>query len=479
LALHWGVILGRQFDGLYGQDAFAYYDYAVQLWESVRHLRFPPPFYWPVGYPSLVAAGFTLTGLSPLSGQIVSTLAGTGVVVLTYVLARDLLIQEQTSVETARWVGVVASLLAAASGQLWQWSITVMSDTSALFWATLSVWALVHYGETRRLHWLLLTAFALAWAMMTRWIYALLVLPFGAYWVQVVTGCRQRSAVRHLLPVGVVGLVVLAPQIVLSIAFPDPLLGHQWLVSWSPFNALGREFETVDGHAVYPLPVALFYAKAAASPRFLFPLFTPFLFLGLGIVAWRRWWKVGVLLLDWGAATYGFLCGIPYQNFRFTLALLPVIVIITALGLHQLWEWLTPRWRPLLLIYLLVGLIGGLWYSNRALDEFIDRKEADVAVARWVENQVAADSRVLAFGLTLTLQHYTPLDIHELFDLSTEDLQSLLTDSRPTYLLVVVESLQRQWLGHSPERNYRWLRDGPGLVPLGTQAGYTLFRLVR
>ena len=143
LALHWGIILVRQFDGLYGQDAFAYYDYALQLWESARHLQLPPTFHWPVGYPSLVAAGFTLTGFSPLSGQIVSSLAGTGVVVLTYALAQDILVQERMPVETARWVGGVAGLLAAVSGQLWQWSITIMADTLALFWATLSAWALV------------------------------------------------------------------------------------------------------------------------------------------------------------------------------------------------------------------------------------------------------------------------------------------------------------------------------------------------
>jgi hypothetical protein len=186
---------------------------------------------------------------------------------------------------------------------------------------------------------------------------------------------------------------------------------------------------------------------------------------------------VVVLLLGWGAAIYGFLCGIPYQNFRFTLALLPVITILTAVGLYQVWEWLTPRWRPLLLVYLLAGLIGGLWYSGRVLNDFINRKEADLAVARWVETQVAPESRLLAFGLSLTLQHYTSLEVQDLFFLPPERLQGLLVDGRPTYLLVAVENLQSQWLGHPLEQSYRWLRDGPGLQSLGEQGGYTLFRL--
>lgn len=149
LILYWGVILGRQFDGLYGQDAFAYYDYAQQLWERIGRGMPPAPFHWPIGYPALTAALFTLTGRSPLAGQIVSSLAGAGIVLLTAALARDLLTQARVADAEARWVALVAGLLAAGCGQLWQWSITVMSDTAALLWATLAAWAIVRYGATR------------------------------------------------------------------------------------------------------------------------------------------------------------------------------------------------------------------------------------------------------------------------------------------------------------------------------------------
>jgi hypothetical protein len=179
------------------------------------------------------------------------------------------------------------------------------------------------------------------------------------------------------------------------------------------------------------------------------------------------------------AIGYGFLIGIPYQNFRFTLILLPAVVILAAVGLRLVWEWLAPRWRSLLLVYLLIGLAGGVWYSSRTLDEFIDRKEADLAVVHWVEQQVPAGDRLLTFGLTLNLQHYTALDVHELFYLTPADLPRLLADGRPTYMLVAVEDLDRQWRGLAPERAYSWLRDGPGLVALDTRSGYTLFRVRR
>ena len=92
LALHWAVILGRGFDGLYGQDAFAYYRYTLQLRESVAQHRLPPPFFWPIGYPAMVMVAFAIADISPLAGQLVSSLAGVGVVLLVSLLARDLML---------------------------------------------------------------------------------------------------------------------------------------------------------------------------------------------------------------------------------------------------------------------------------------------------------------------------------------------------------------------------------------------------
>ncbi|MBI3941987.1 MAG: phospholipid carrier-dependent glycosyltransferase, partial [Chloroflexi bacterium] len=447
LLLYSVTIVTHHFDGLYGQDAFGYYQYTLQVWQSLRHLSLPPPYFWPMGYPALVAGVYTLTGSVSLAGQIASVLTGAGVVVLTGALARDLLIQQGIPKREAIWVGIVAALLAVACGQLWQWSIAMMSDSAGLFWATLSAWAMVRYGGTGRLRWLILASFALAWAIMTRWIYGLLIIPLACYGVWALMQLQKkqlaspsaflrRQMIQVLLSAGI-GIVLLMPQLRLTAVFPAPLLQHQWVVGWSPLNAVRREFTTPDGYAAYPLPVLLFYAKAAISPRFLFPLFTPFLLLGMGIVLWRRWWPVILLLGLWDAVIFIFLIGIPYQNFRFTLPLLPPIAILAALGLNQVWSradiwfqdhawgWSVRYVRPLLMVYLLCGLLGGVWYSGRVVDDFIARKDADLAAVRWVEGQVRAEysqhgatgaqakPKVLAFGLTLMLQHYSALNVEE------------------------------------------------------------------
>jgi dolichyl-phosphate-mannose-protein mannosyltransferase len=482
LTLQWLLIARRSFDGLYGQDAFAYYDYAHELARSVRHLAAPGPFAFPIGYPALVAILSGLREAPPRIAQTVSSLAAAGVVALTFLLARDLLAEDlgPRRGSTARWTAVVAAFIVGASGQLWQWGTTIMADTAALFWATLAAWALVRYVRGQRLRWLSLASAGLALAFMTRWVYAVLALPFGLFcwWC---TG-RGRSPVRrtlpHVLVAGAVGLAVLSPQIFLSERNPDPLVRHEWLASWSPRNAIRRDFTTPDGIARYPLPVAAFYAKGAGSPRSFFPLLTPFLLLGLALIIKERRYQLLILLGGWSAAIYGFLIGIPYQNFRFILALLPPIAILAGFGLRRSWEWLSPRWRPLLLAALVAALAGGIWYSKGVLDEFVTRKDQDLAVARWVQAAVPPHSQILSFGITETLVHYTRLDVSDTFLLSPSDLDRLVSSGRPSYLLVPLDSIETQWVGRAPDVSYRRLRDQRGLESLGTQEGYTLFRVL-
>jgi hypothetical protein len=38
-------------------------------------------------------------------------------------------------------------------------------------------------------------------------------------------------------------------------------------------------------------------------------------------------------------------------------------------------------------------------------------------------------------------------------------------------------NVERQWLGAAPYANFRWLSDVAGLVRVGDQGGFTLFRV--
>jgi hypothetical protein len=86
---------------------------------------------------------------------------------------------------------------------------------------------------------------------------------------------------------------------------------------------------------------------------------------------------------------------------------------------------------------------------------------------------------VLAFGITATLQFYTPLEVHEFFYETPQSLGALLGDGRPTYLVLNLGSVETQWRDRAPYIGYQWLRDGPGLEMIGERNAYTLFRVER
>src|SRR5712692_11447556 len=162
-----GLTLSRGFDGLYGQDAYAYFDYAtVSVRRSIEHLAPLEAFFWPPGYPLVVALASFFFGPSALAGQVVRLVVGALVPVFTALLVRELWPDDVP-------LALLSGALVALCGQLWQSSIVVMADTTGLALATFAAYALMRYGRTGHLAWLLVAAAAIAYATLTRWIYGL------------------------------------------------------------------------------------------------------------------------------------------------------------------------------------------------------------------------------------------------------------------------------------------------------------------
>ena len=70
---------------------------------------------------------------------------------------------------------------------------------------------------------------------------------------------------------------------------------------------------------------------------------------------------------------------------------------------------------------------------------------------------------------------WLPPCVLDLSEVRAERIGALLGDGRPTLVLVDVNALERQWTGRAPWERYHALLAAPGLTPLGTRGGYTLF----
>jgi 4-amino-4-deoxy-L-arabinose transferase-like glycosyltransferase len=467
----------RGFDGLYGQDAYGYFDYAVgPLRAALSRLDPLPPFFWPPGYPLLVALVSVLTGPQPLAGQLVSLLMGALVPVATFLLARELLPDEPA-------VPLLAGVLVGLGGQLWQSSMVVMADTTGLALATFGTYALTRYARERRLRWLLAASALLAGAILARWSYAVLALAGAGFAVRYALPKWR----HHLLVSGTVAAAMLAPVlgpslVRLAIGTPDEaqFAGNLQLIAWSPLHVLQRDFSTHEGEFRYALPNGLYYGLAPANLAVFGPLLAPFIAAGVwtALRDWRRW--AAVLILGWTSLMFLLVAGTEQQNFRYLLTYVPPLGILLAAGL--LWTLRIASRRHAVLHRALLGiavlgsaamLAGGV----RLLDGFIDRKESDLELVRWVEAQTPTDAQLLSFGVALTFQHYSRLPTLDTYDLQPAQLPGVLGRAPANFLLIDEANVEGQWRDLGPAAILRTVRTTPGLTRIGQYGSYTLFRV--
>jgi hypothetical protein len=85
--------------------------------------------------------------------------------------------------------------------------------------------------------------------------------------------------------------------------------------------------------------------------------------------------------------------------------------------------------------------------------------------------------RLLTIGPTLAFEHYTEVEVVELYFVQAEATLHLLEDDGPTYLLVDVAALEGQWRDYEMAALYRALREAGRLTPLDQFVPYTLFSI--
>ncbi len=488
------VILGWRFDGLYGQDPYAYLQQGLTIAQNLPHGQPPPDdFFWPNGYPLLIAFFSLVAGKTALAGQIAALCCGMLLSPLLYLLCRDLLAPPKH-----HQAGLLAGLIIAVSGQSILSSLVVMADMPALFWATLAAWCVVralkskqdnippapHPFRSAALYFLAAGA-TLAMAIITRWIYMLILPALGAY--TIFNLYHHKRFWWTPFPAIISGTIILAPQLWLTLNTPTGLL-HSWLTGWQPINFFSRHFENIDGQFFYLLPVAIFYAQPAGHPAYIFPLLGVSSLWGLWQLWQHRQGGVIILLIGWIMPVYLFLAGIPYQNFRFGLTLYIPLVILTSFGLSELLIKFRHSRLPAPLRFrvtvalkalIILSLLTMLGWSYFMVDNFLSQQKHSKIIAQQVEASLPSEATLLTFGLTLTLQHYSQLNTLELFYFDETSLDTLTQEQNLLYLLLDLNNIQTQWQGKTPALNYQWLQTHTSLTKIGDFPPYSLFKLER
>lgn len=489
------------FDGLYGQDAFGYVDYALRsLRPAVAALELPPWFFWPPGYPALIVLAAPVVG-DGLGGLVVSLIAGASLPIATAALASQLRLPLGPPAvgHRDRWaVALLAGAFVAVAGQLLQSSVVAMADTAGATAATLGAAATARFDVTRRRRWLAAGAAAIALACTTRWVYGLVAIAVGAAALaSVLARLRDPGRERResLVDLGVgtaAALLVAAPTAVPMLAAVAtgaalPFAADLAAYHWSLANVAQRSFETIDGRLEYDVPTGLYYVGQALRRGWLF-LLAPLAVPGLLAIGRRPRVMVVAVLVAWPLLVVGFLAGGGYQNARFFLAAFPPVAILGAAGTHALWRLARhlgqragKRAGPLLQAGLALAVAAAMalnlaWGVGNAR-AFIDRQMADLAAIRSLAAQVPAGGRVLTLGAGTVLGHDGGTTVVELYYLDAPSVEALVADGRPTYVLVDASAMRTQWAAEGAGRAFAALEAAPGLERVGTAGIWTLFRL--
>jgi len=507
------------FDGLFGQDPFGYYNYFLELRPALLAGAAPPPFHWPLGYPMLMFFASLATGTTPFAGQLVSLLLGSCIAPLVWLLVRRL-------APAAPGAALAAGAFAAIAHFDVILSLYVMADIPGLFFALLAALALLRYCEHHDARWLAAAAALLALAIATRWGFALLAFPLGA--AAGLAHLRARSGLRllalHALVAIGVGGAVLGVQFLPGLLRGDGVshAGNLKTYTWDPRGAFKHDFENSDGHFHYARNMAHYYASPAFDPSYIPLVFTPLLLLGL--LALRRAKPVAaVLVVGWLLTMYLFFIGVSWQNSRFALSYFPPLLALAGLGADFLvraptrrstmiacaaafawlcWATPAPWWlcvglglpacvaigcarrapQPLYRVAIVALLLLGAgfsfhhsqgnirWTLEKTIPRYID-------AARWAAEQVPEGHTLFAFGITLTIEHYTNATPRELFHTPPEEFAQTLARQGTVYLYADTTNLATQWQDHNPGKTLRWAQENTTLTPLGERLGMTLYRI--
>ncbi|HYI21517.1 MAG TPA: hypothetical protein VEX62_02675 [Candidatus Limnocylindrales bacterium] len=457
------------FDGLYGQDSFGYVDYALgPAVESLRSFQALPDFHWPVGYPFAVALVAMATGLEKQAGQLVSVLAGAAVPVLVAFLAREMIPLDQAG--RARWaVPILAGLVVAVAGQLWQSSLVAMSDTTALALATLGAWAACRYARSGSLPWILLACAAAALAIEVRLIYAVVGAPIAFVVARsLVHGWRldPRRAAAHAIAAAVLAVVLVAPAL-------GEIGDASNSQSWNPAFAAQSVVETLDGRLTYELPMSAFYLLQPVQ-TYWFSLLAVLALPGIAAIVRRRDPIQIALLIAWPALVLVFLAGNPYQNTRYFLAAAPPVAILISLGTLVVWRFLK---TPITVLVVVAALVLGAFNASNFTYAFVERVSRNSASIRALAAHVPPDARLITLGATAQLRHDRIPNVIELASLDQQATAQLLADGRPTYLLIDRASIAGQWTTRAPAAIVASIEAAPGLREVDVSGIWTLYEV--
>ncbi len=361
------------FNGLYGQDAYAYLLHAREWRSFFLGGATPGAFFWPPNY-SIVTAVLGLAIRSEfLAAQLVSLLS---VISIAWLLDRWIS-QAYQAHENLRIGFVVIAFL--ASPYMFRLGVQSMSDMLAMAFLTASFYHLWLFLQSNATKAIVLWSVFSALAITTRYPAIVVLFPSIVFvFFKLMNGRQYTTFFLALL----IGLIPVSAAIFWkqSSGGMENVLSLDLIRNWSVLHLFQTEFTTSDNNTNYLLPNLLFNLSTWVHPGTLFfgVLLLPFSFSVLRKDQFR-------ILLLFSIFIYAiFLSGIPFQNTRVATFTYPPLVVFFFQGFIKLVDRLRSKANHLSYLFFVVLFIQ-IGLCVKAMVPSIASNRFEQQLARWIE----------------------------------------------------------------------------------------------
>ncbi|HEX9991005.1 MAG TPA: phospholipid carrier-dependent glycosyltransferase [Chloroflexia bacterium] len=500
------------YDGLYGQDSYAYYYQALALRQDITGQPQPPwslfnsqSFRWPIGYHLHVIAG-SFFGDGHAGAWVLTLILTALIPALVYLILGQL--WEGTSPRARIIGGLIAGGAMAVTGTYMRFGISLMADVPALFWALLGTYSFLKAWPAREqpndkrsnMAWAAAAGGALGMAVLVRYGSVVLFVPLLAYMAIRRRQSRLETVWGPKLWLAFAAFVVaLLPEVLYTLTHASGAGYGAFLSDWNVANLFSRTVTSNDGTATFDYPNIVFYLLfplVNAGTGFLSYFYLPLLALGLATLIREREWPAVGLLLSWWLAPALMFSGAPYQAHRFVLAYLPALVVMIGIGgavaVELVLKMIPSRRESRALLFgilaalLLVLACLGAYQGWRSVEQWVGmhaafkvEEQGIVSLARSAVGPGSADAqpRFVSFGITSALSHYTHWPARDFYIYDETAIQSFFEGPGPRLIVLPEASMYSQWKDTPSGERWLWMREHYSLTKVGESGVYTVYEI--
>lgn len=426
------------FDGLYGQDAYEYIHQAKEVKHALLNLSKPNDFYWAPGYPLFVAIIDLIVGNINLSAQILS--------VITWSITVFFCWKAFVGIKPSKFSLVLTVVIVGLSAYFFRVFFTSMSDGLMTMAITCAIYCLKRYRQRLESIYSLGAVFFSSMAVFTR--YA--ALPIGAL---IVCYCfvlmlRDKKWKASILSASILAVSVLV-FFTLKTNSADQIVQNSIIKNWSFSNYWSTTFTNNQGNLNYFVPNIVYVTYPFTHLGFVW-VSIPVILLGIikGVKPQFPWLIIvaSVYLL--------FLAGIPFQNKRFLVPVIPMVFIFLV---PYFVNYLQKSNKKVILFSIITLCVSNLILSSYSFQTIYQIQQNDVLLSKQINTYPIQQLYTFEVDLAIKSRGFEG----SITNLWTAKEVSLASGD---YVLINYEKWEKQWAHHQLMKNVNFILSQEDLV---------------